>query len=160
MGQDRGSAEAQLPRAAGGTYVLLLEVPRALTIPVGRLGPVEFAAGRYAYVGSALGGLAGRLGRHLRREKRRHWHIDYLLERAGVVGVIVAQTGERLECEVARALGERYEVVPRFGASDCRCPGHLFRGDDGLKAAVESIMRGLGMEPGLWARQLPGRVSA
>ena len=132
-------------------------MPRAATVPVGRLGAVSFTAGHYAYAGSALNGLEGRIRRHLRVEKRRHWHIDYLLEQASVTAVVtartrekvcrIARTGKSLECEVARSLGERYEVVPRFGASDCRCPGHLFRGDAGMKETVKATMRRLGLEP-------------
>lgn len=38
-----------------GTYVLLVDVPRAATLEVGALGQLEFAAGAYAYVGSAFG---------------------------------------------------------------------------------------------------------
>ena len=38
---------------------------------------------------------------------------------------VVAGT-ERLECRFAAVLGETLELVPRFGATDCRCPGHLF----------------------------------
>ena len=31
-----------------------------------------------------MGGLDARVARHLRAEKKLHWHIDYLLERASV----------------------------------------------------------------------------
>jgi Uri superfamily endonuclease len=125
--------------------VLALWLERACRIPVGRLGEFAFPAGWVLYVGSALGpgGLAARLGRHRRRfasGKRPHWHVDYVREhavwggawarRAGgrLEGDGARRNGERLECDWAAALGQRPGariVVPGFGASDCRCPGHL-----------------------------------
>ena len=126
---------AGLPREAG-VYVLVIEVPAACVVDVGRLGRSTFPAGWYLYVGSALGGLAGRVGRHLRAEKRLHWHVDHLLPHGWVreVWYRVAGTpegaGTASECAIAADLtalpgAERWP--PRFGASDCRCGGHLVR---------------------------------
>ena len=131
-----------------GGYVLLISLPRAQTITVGALGSISFAAGGYAYVGSALGGLEARIRRHLRTAKKKHWHIDYLLERASVSRVIMAESGERLECRLAARLGGRFEAVPGFGSSDCRCPGHLFFAPSPavLEAAVRRAFSGLGLE--------------
>ena len=119
----------ELPRNPG-TYILVVEMREAREVAVGRLGRWVFPAGWYLYVGSALGGLAGRVGRHLRREKRLHWHIDYLLAHGTVQEVWYRVGAERRECALAQRLAalpgaERYP--PRFGASDCRCPGHLVR---------------------------------
>jgi Uri superfamily endonuclease len=125
---------AGLPREAG-VYVLVIEVPAACVVDVGRLGRSTFPAGWYLYVGSALGGLAGRVERHLRAEKRTHWHVDYLLAHAMVREVWYRAGGQpeqagRAECAVAAALaalpGAR-RLPTRFGASDCRCAGHLVR---------------------------------
>ena len=66
-----------------GTYILLIAVERALTLDVGRLGAMTFPPGYYLYVGSALRNLGHRLARHLRREKRVHWHIDVRAGRRG-----------------------------------------------------------------------------
>jgi Uri superfamily endonuclease len=110
--------------------VLVLDVAEC-RITVGRLGCVVFPAGLYAYVGSALGigGLAARVARHRRGEKRRHWHIDYLLDHARIVDVYVDATGRRLECRWSQALLSYAGATegPRgFGASDCQCRTHLF----------------------------------
>lgn len=115
-----------------GVYCLALRLDRGRRITVGRLGAFWFAEGWYLYVGSALGpgGLRGRLRRYLRAERRRHWHVDHLLDHARVVQVLWAEWPERLECDwagVARAWPEVQVPVPGFGASDCRCPGHLVR---------------------------------
>ncbi len=116
---------------APGTYALLLRLLRPTVVGVGRLGRFHLAAGWYVYVGSALGpgGLAARVGRHLRREKRLHWHVDYLLAVAPVVAVWYAVGRERRECAWARSLAARPGAilpVRGFGASDCHCPAHLF----------------------------------
>ena len=60
-----------------GVYVLIIHLSQERDIVVGKLGELSFKKGYYAYVGSALGGLEGRIKRHFRKEKKAHWHIDY-----------------------------------------------------------------------------------
>ena len=111
-----------------GTYALVIALEGEVTIAVGRLGHFAFPRGYYLYAGSARGGLAQRVGRHLRREKRLRWHIDYLLERAEVVEVWYAPGDERREClwaAAARDMPQARIIAPGFGSSDCRCPSHL-----------------------------------
>lgn len=113
-----------------GTYMLVLELEREAVIAIGRLGTFLFPGGRYVYAGSALGsgGLSARVARHRRRQKRLHWHIDYFLARAQIVGVETNASGKRLECSWARAALSRpgaRVVAPHFGASDCSCASHL-----------------------------------
>jgi Uri superfamily endonuclease len=113
-----------------GTYALLLRLWAGADITVGRLGIFTFPAGYYVYVGSALGrgGLPARLARHGRQQKRMHWHIDYLLAYARIIGVQTDTSGERLECTWARKWLHKpgaQIIAPGFGASDCRCPAHL-----------------------------------
>ena len=111
-----------------GTYLLLIRLDEATGLDVGRLGRFLFPAGWYVYVGSALGGLGARLRRHIRREKRPHWHVD-AVRAAGVLTAIAIRLGtDRLECATAATVarlpgGSR--PVPRFGSSDCRCTTHL-----------------------------------
>lgn len=113
----------------GGIYTLLVELPTTCRLTVGALGDRDFAAGWYAYTGSAHGpgGLA-RIDRHRElatgERSARHWHIDYLLgaDQTRLDGVWYT-TETEAECQVARTLpGER---VAEFGASDCDCVGHL-----------------------------------
>jgi Uri superfamily endonuclease len=123
------------PSALKGDYLLLVELPTAVSISLAGRGAVILAPGTYVYIGSARGsgGLAGRLGRHLRPDKRRHWHIDYLLEEGRVVGIVpmpVEDGGERMECRIARAMAEVWgkgNAVVGFGSSDCGCGSHLYR---------------------------------
>ncbi len=111
-----------------GVYLLLVNVPRRLRAACGSLGRLDFEAGLYAYVGRARRGLASRLARHHRREKRLRWHIDYLLQAVGpgrVSSLSLAARGLP-ECRLAKLVRQQAEGwVPRFGSSDCRCPSHL-----------------------------------
>ena len=117
--------------AAHGTYVLLLHLEQAATLTVGKLGMFPFAAGWYAYAGSAFGagGLRGRLKHHLAPTKRLHWHIDYLAAQAVLTEIWYLASETRCEHEwaaVFSALPRMTLPVKRFGASDCDCPAHLF----------------------------------
>jgi Uri superfamily endonuclease len=115
-----------------GTYALVLHLEGREEITVGKLGTFSFPTGYYLYLGSALGtgGLEARLARHRRRDKKLHWHIDYLLEHAQLVEVLSTASTARLEClwaQAARQLPGGETPVPGFGSSDCRCPSHLIR---------------------------------
>jgi Uri superfamily endonuclease len=130
-----------------GGYVLLLRLKERNDIRIGRLGTLQFNPGYYAYVGSAMRGLKQRISRHLRKEKKLHWHIDYFLEKANVVKVIVCQSDNSIECDIAGEIGSIYTVINGFGSSDCKCPGHLFYNSlmfgDNIMRKLESA----GMKP-------------
>ncbi len=113
-----------------GVYALLIHAAASQCIAVGALGSHRFPRGFYVYIGSAKVGLRGRIARHRRRNKRRHWHIDYLLQHARPVAVAAFCWQPDAECRLARgasANGIGKAVVQGFGSSDCRCPTHLFR---------------------------------
>ena len=99
---------------------------------VGAIGRLTFKKGLYAYVGSAQNNLEQRVKRHLRKEKRRFWHIDYLLgnDATKVIEVLYEQADKTEECAIARVIGERGESMDGFGSSDCSCKSHLFRIED------------------------------
>ena len=122
------------PLTSPGTYALLLVANRSTELNVGRLGTLVVKPGFYAYAGSALGpgGLAARIACHLRNEKKRHWHIDYLGTVAQAVEIWWVEGEDEHECHWVRAFGRmRGASVPlaKFGASDCEsgCPAHLHR---------------------------------
>jgi len=110
-----------------GTYIAVFMLVRRRRIRVGRLGCFDFEPGVYLYVGTAQRNLPARLERHARRKKLLRWHIDYLSTKAKMLGVMIVPGPRERECELAGELGDVYELaVPGFGASDCRCGGHLF----------------------------------
>ena len=130
-----GFHESSSMHLGPGAYLLVIRLPSAQTITVGRLGEVRFKRGHYVYCGSAKNGISGRVARHLRTKgKRLHWHIDYLLAQKGVRLVEAwAFPGRRpTECDLVSACAGSLhgQVHPKgFGASDCRakCGGHLVR---------------------------------
>jgi Uri superfamily endonuclease len=107
------------------TYQLHIHLREAVRITVGRLGAFDFPAGRYVYTGSARRGIEARVRRHLAKEKKLRWHIDYLLAHPAA-RVERVELSERGECELNWTVAGRI-VVARFGASDCRsgCGSHL-----------------------------------
>jgi sugar fermentation stimulation protein A len=111
----------------GGLYIAVFYLPRKRRITVGRLGTFVFMPGWYLYAGSAKKNLSARLNRHSLKDKPLRWHIDYLSVKAEMAGAVVIAEGSLTECEIARELECLYEPkIKGFGASDCRCRGHLF----------------------------------
>jgi Uri superfamily endonuclease len=104
---------------------------RDIETNVGKLGRFEFVKGLYAYVGSAQNSLEPRIRRHLRREKSKFWHIDYLLDSPEtiIVKTYVSKAHKEQECKTARKLSEVGNPVEGFGSSDCDCRSHLVRID-------------------------------
>ena len=115
-----------------GVYVLIISVGKDTKVNVGALGSIFFEKGSYAYVGSAQNGLERRVQRHLRKEKKKFWNIDYLLDddAVGIVKVFYKEAEKSEECKIAGKLSEKGVAVRRFGCSDCGCVSHLFRVDD------------------------------
>lgn len=107
------------------TYQLEIDVPHPVAVQVGKLGRFVFPAGKFVYTGSARRNIDARISRHLSREKKLRWHIDYLLH-AGGVSVVRVRRSRLNECQLNRRTGGTV-LVPGFGASDCRsgCGSHL-----------------------------------
>ncbi len=136
-----------------GSYVLLIELPEAQTITIGSLKAIYFLRGYYAYVGSAMGGFKSRLNRHLKSDKKPHWHIDYLLEKASISQIILCETKDRAECAVAQALSCQFDSIPGFGSSDCKCRSHLFFATDKMKPTIMATLSSLFLQPRLAQRE-------
>jgi Uri superfamily endonuclease len=113
-----------------GTYALILQSQSNGTIQIGRWGMLDLQPGYYIYIGSAFGpgGVKARVSHHLRMNKRKHWHIDYLRAHVTTVETWVSYATEHLEHVWAGILLELPEVNPvkGFGCSDCKCQSHLF----------------------------------
>ena len=125
-----------------GSYVLLIELEEDTTIKVGKLGNIFFKKGFYAYVGSALNGIEQRIQRHIRKNKKIHWHIDYLLNYAKIKDAFYRESNEKEECNIANKFG-KLESVYGFGCSDCECKSHLFYGS---KKEILQIISNLDMQ--------------
>jgi len=124
LGESHRTAE----KSFEGIYVLIIQVSEDIKVDVGALGKTAFTKGVYAYVGSAQTNMEQRIKRHLRNEKRKFWHIDYLLDNgaARIVKVFFKEADKAEECKTANAIGESSEPIVGFGCSDCNCKSHLF----------------------------------
>jgi Uri superfamily endonuclease len=119
-----------------GVYTLLIHASKEATLTVGKLGTQIFSEGYYTYTGSALGkgatGLKHRIARHLKKNKQKFWHIDYLLanQNVSIEAAVAAETAKKMECTINGYLknlkGAKVPIYG-FGASDCRknCKSHL-----------------------------------
>ena len=106
---------------------------------------MSFKKGNYIYIGSAKGCLESRLKRHLKKEKKIFWHIDYLLEgkKAKISQIWVIP--KSIECETAGIFNKELtcKIVKKgFGSSDCKCITHLFYLKN--KEQVENILKKIG----------------
>ena len=128
----RGLRSPRLVEDAG-IYCLVLRLRRPHWVAAGKLERCRLAAGWYAYVGSAKRNLTARLTRHLRYEKRLHWHIDYLRAVARVDQIWIWPWTEGGECRTngrIQALSGARVPWRGFGSSDCGCAAHLTVFDD------------------------------
>ena len=119
-----------------GTYILVIYLEIDIELTVGALGSRKFKKGFYLYVGSAMGKigsstLLNRVKRHLRpfSEKKKHWHIDYLLENesAKIFQIFLIPSINRIECLISEELRDHCDgFIKNFGSSDCSCESHLY----------------------------------
>jgi len=111
-----------------GIYCLEIVIAKNSQIKVGALGPIDFQKGTYLYIGSAQRNFEKRLMRHLRSEKKLHWHIDYLLtnNKAELKRIFYKEAEKKEECRIADLLKKKAKAIKGFGCSDCSCKSHLF----------------------------------
>ncbi|MEM3676870.1 MAG: GIY-YIG nuclease family protein [Candidatus Bathyarchaeia archaeon] len=143
-----------------GVYILVLRLLEGVHVAVGGLGIHRLDPGLYMYVGKGYGrgssSVEGRLGRHLSKDKKPFWHIDYLTlnPKFKAEAALYASTAELSECRLARMLIEELGAglaVEGFGSSDCGCKGHLIHAPkaslEGLIEAIHSIFSKLKLKP-------------
>ena len=120
------------------TYLLKIHLDHPEAIRIGKLGKFLFAGGDYWYVGSAQRNLQQRLARHLRKEKKLHWHIDYLLQHAQITAIWCTNISEE---KLVHSLSATMATpVNGFGASDKKTRAHLFYGaEDSCSEALRSL---------------------
>ncbi|MCD6367822.1 MAG: GIY-YIG nuclease family protein [Candidatus Aenigmarchaeota archaeon] len=112
-----------------GSYILVISVKKPIEKKIGSLGFISFSPGIYLYVGSAMNGIEQRVSRHLRKKKKKFWHIDYLLDdrNVEVIEVLYKESKKKEECIISRKISEFGIPINGFGSSDCKCKGHLYR---------------------------------
>ena len=93
---------------------------------------MKFKKGYYYYVGSAQKNLAQRIARHKQKDKKLHWHIDYLTTNKNftIIETITFKNAiKKEECVLVSKLisfSEFSHPIKYFGNSDCNvCVSHL-----------------------------------
>ncbi|MGQ9719392.1 MAG: DUF123 domain-containing protein [Nitrososphaerales archaeon] len=134
-----------------GTYTLIVFVAGKINLRIGSLGTFAFEKGWYAYTGSALGpaGLLGRIRRHLKKDKKSFWHIDYLLKsrHSSIKATVYTKAKERHECKIVKEIVKKNtKPIKGFGASDCNkgCKSHLHYMGDDFEATLKSVLDAYG----------------
>lgn len=132
-----------------GAYVLLVWIATPLRARAGGREAL-LSPGHYLYCGSARGpgGLRARIARHMRRDKKPHWHIDQLTLTGVVEGAFIQPDGD--ECALNSTLSHLPIPLAGFGASDCpRCRSHLryWRKGAALPSAMEHARKGANSRP-------------
>lgn len=107
------------------TYQLFIELKNESTLTIGKLGEFYFPAGLYIYTGSAKQNFEARIQRHLSKDKKLRWHIDYLLDSPRAFVSSVERFVES-ECKINQ-LTDGQILIEKFGATDCHegCGSHL-----------------------------------
>jgi len=116
-----------------GTYLLFIKIIEPVEITIKKKS-FFLNEGYYIYIGSAFGagGLSSRLHRHLRKIKKKHWHIDQITTSkfSDIIGIGVLLK-QRVECGLSEIIESMEKTVPitGFGNSDCekKCISHFFR---------------------------------
>lgn len=111
-----------------GTYLLLLECLNDCEIEVGKLGKIIFKKGYYIYIGSAMNNLEKRILRHLKKDKKIKWHIDYLTTNDSFIirKIFIKKSNKKEEEKISKIFEKYFNFIKNFGNSDCKDNSHLF----------------------------------
>jgi len=119
-----------------------LQKPLSFRLRSGRF--VRLNAGIYFYVGSAFGsgGIQSRLSRHLKKSKKKHWHLDFITTSEAFTPISAIAIPEMaVECALASIILELASPIPKFGSSDCKCLSHLFLAEEPERIKEEIFKR-------------------
>lgn len=115
-----------------GIYILEIELKQTLILKHKKFNETKLVSGFYYYVGSAQKNLLSRIKRHYKKDKKLHWHIDYLTSRREAEiknAYIIKNLNKNYECKLTSELEKKFKLnfpIIGFGNSDCtRCKSHL-----------------------------------
>jgi Uri superfamily endonuclease len=118
-----------LKKNTKGTYCIVFSIDN-ISLEVRSGKKFLLKKGIYLYVGSAFGsgGLKKRIQRHLKKDKKKHWHLDFVSTQESFRAFeIWIMENKKLECLLAEFISKTEKPVFGFGSSDCKCLSHLFR---------------------------------
>jgi sugar fermentation stimulation protein A len=117
-----------------GVYTLIINVKEEFKTKIGALGTIKFKKGIYLYTGSGTGAsisIEDRIKRHAKRNKKKFWHIDYLLSsnKSSLIAAMASKSNKTYECLINNLIVKHFngEFLMRFGSSDCFCKAHLIK---------------------------------
>ena len=131
-----------------GSYFLVIRLAGDRNVRT-KAREFQLRAGYYVYVGSAMNSLEKRVARHFSKEKKLHWHIDYLLREAGLLRAYLIPSEERLEERLSLEVSRFGEPVEGFGAGDVKVSTNLYRFGKEPDAVLVGILDRLGLK---WKR--------
>lgn len=82
-------------------------------------------------MGTAQKNMIQRISRHIKREKKIRWHIDYITSNPDfkIINCYISELSKEYECKIVRQLETAFKFdapVKKFGSSDCKtCTSHL-----------------------------------
>jgi len=116
-----------------GVYLLEIYLNKSIILSIKNFYGQKLIKGYYYYTGSAQRNLVQRIERHIKKEKKIHWHIDHLTTNkyASLKNVfMILGASKNAECDLGKKLKTSLEIsdsLNGFGNSDCRnCNTHLF----------------------------------
>ena len=126
-----------------GVYILELFAKKDFLITNNKFKNTIFPKGFYYYIGSAQKNLISRINRHLAKQKKIHWHIDYLTTHKSIritKTFIFPNAEKHFEAEIANNFCNYFGTkikVEGFGNSDTKeTKSHLFFKDKTIPVSL------------------------
>ncbi|AHF80480.1 GIY-YIG nuclease family protein [Thermococcus paralvinellae] len=128
-----------------GSYFLVIKVEGDMIVRTKRK-EFPLKAGYYVYVGSAMNSLEKRVERHFKKDKKLHWHIDFLLKESELLRAYLIPNDAKIEEELSREVSKFGKPVKGFGASDLRIGSNLYYFKDEPDNLLTTILQKLGLK--------------
>lgn len=116
-----------------GVYILELFAENSFYIANRKFNHILLSKGYHYYIGSAQKNLNQRLERHFKKDKKNHWHIDFLTSNENVrpnSALILHKAPKSIEEEIANNFISFFNakiILKGFGNSDTKGTiTHLF----------------------------------
>ncbi len=116
-----------------GYYALLIKIQKKTIIDHPKFNKKTLDPGYYIYVGSARGpgGIAARIKRHVKKNKKKKWHIDYLTSKQDVKTILIGYkctTKPEGEEKMSHTLEKiASPALEKFGSTDKKDETHLYK---------------------------------
>ncbi len=128
-----------------GSYFLVIKVERDMIVRTKRK-EFPLKAGYYVYVGSAMNSLEKRVERHFKKDKKLHWHIDFLLKESELLRAYIIPSNVKIEEELSMEVSKFGKPVEGFGASDLKIGSNLYYFKDEPDKILTDILQKLGLK--------------